>query len=142
MASAAEKDGEREGDKDGLDGGRKHYEKGHLLIQHLKNSPGQRALPLIIKGKETRAKEVGCNVRHGTQDLTRATGASKCIPRTKSYDPDSATEGDQTGASQAQEHDEEKERRRGTTRPLRVNGQPPQRLKDSKARHERWRTSR
>ncbi len=42
--------GERKGDKDGLDGEGKHYEKGHLLIQHLKNSPGQRALPLIIKG--------------------------------------------------------------------------------------------
>ncbi len=48
-------------------------------------------------------------MRNGTQDLTRATGASNCIPRTKSYDSDSATEGDQIGASQAQEQDEKKE---------------------------------
>ncbi len=42
--------GEKEGHTDGLDGEGIHYDKSHLLIQHLKNSPGQHALPLIIKG--------------------------------------------------------------------------------------------
>ncbi len=60
---------------------------------------------------------------------TRATVASNCIPRTKSCDNDSTTEGDQTGASQAQEQDERKERQRGMTGLHRNNGQPPQRLK-------------
>ncbi len=78
-------------------------------------------------------------MRHGTQDPTRATVASNCIPCTKSCGTSSRTEGDQTGASQAQEQDERKERQRGMTALLRTNGQPQQRLKDSKAGHKRWR---
>ncbi len=62
-------------------------------------------------------EEVGY-VRHGTQDLTRATVASKCIPRTKSCNTDSATEGDQTEACRAHEHGEKRERQR-------INGEPP-----------------
>ncbi len=81
-------------------------------------------------------------MRHGTQDPTRATVAANCIPRTKSCDNDSTTEGDQTGASQAKQQDASKERQRGMTGLLRINGQPPERLKDSKAGHERWRASR
>ncbi len=63
-------------------------------------------------------EDFGCYVRQGTQDLTRATVASNCIPRIMSCDTDAETEEDQPEARQAQEHHEKKERQR-------INGQPP-----------------
>ncbi len=68
---------------------------------------GHRPSTLTKPGLSTgaRAKEVGCYVRHDTQDPTRATVASNCSPRIKSCDTDSTTEGNRTGGSKAQEQD-------------------------------------
>ncbi len=98
------------------------YQCQHATSENIQYSTQTMTMPEW--STETGAKVVGCYVRHDTQNRTRVTGASNCIPRTKSYDTDSATEGDQTGASQAQEQDKEKERQRRTTRSLSTNGQP------------------